>query len=55
MTSETGMSAEIGIKQGVKLGRDFNAYLDLAAFYQEYNDMMEFNFDVDGGILGFTF
>lgn len=53
LTSERGMTAEIGIKQGIKLGRDFNAYVDVAAFYQEYNNMMEFNFDIEGGILGF--
>lgn len=43
LTSETGMSAELGIKQGVKLGRNLNAYVDVAAFYQEYKNMMEFN------------
>lgn len=54
LTSETGMTAELGIKQGIKLGRDFNAYIDLAGFYQEYKNMMEFNlaFFPDG--LGFS-
>lgn len=52
--SEKGMSAELGIKQGIKLGKNVNAYLDLAGFYQEYENMMEFNlaFFPDG--LGFS-
>ena len=40
---ETGWSAEIGIKQGIKISR-FLAWLDIAYFFTEYNDMMEFNF-----------
>lgn len=44
LKSEKGMSAELGIKQGIKLGRYFNAFVDVAAFYQQFKDMMEFNF-----------
>ncbi len=40
---ETGFSAEVGIKQGFKIS-DWLGFLDLAAFYNEYNDMMEFTF-----------
>ena len=40
---ETGWSAEIGLKQGVKVGK-WMGYLDAAVFIMEYNDMMEFNF-----------
>jgi len=40
---ETGWSAEIGLKQGVKIG-NWMGYIDAAAFIMEYNDMMEFNF-----------
>ena len=43
LTSETGWSSEIGIKQGFKLGA-FSGFLDLAAFRMHYKNMMEFNF-----------
>ena len=43
LKAETGWSAEIGLKQGVKVGK-WKGYLDGAAFVMEYNDMMEFNF-----------
>lgn len=42
LISETGLSAEIGIKQGIKIG-GFAAYMDVSAFYTRYRDMMEFN------------
>lgn len=42
LTSETGVSAELGIKQGIKLG-GFSAYLDVAGFFNKYKNMMEFN------------
>lgn len=41
---ETGWAAELGIKQGVKIGK-WNGYLDLAGFWTEYKDMMEFTFN----------
>jgi len=41
--AETGWSAELGIKQGFKIGK-FMGYLDLAGFITEYKDMMEFTF-----------
>ena len=44
---ETGWSAEIGLKQGVKIG-EWMGYIDAAAFIMEYNDMMEFNFGMWG-------
>jgi iron complex outermembrane receptor protein len=40
---ETGWSTELGIKQGVKFSK-WSGYLDIAAFWTEYNDMMEFTF-----------
>jgi outer membrane cobalamin receptor len=40
---ETGWSAELGVKQGVKLG-NWNGYLDLAGFWTEYSNMIEFTF-----------
>lgn len=40
---ETGWSAEVGIKQGIKLG-EWLGYIDLAGFINQYNNMMEFTF-----------
>lgn len=44
LTSETGLSVEVGIKQGIKLGKYVRAFADVAAFYTQYKNMMEFNF-----------
>lgn len=44
---ERGWSAEIGVKQGFKLF-NFNGFLDVAAFWTEYTDMVEFVFDIYG-------
>lgn len=38
---ESGWSAEIGLKQLVKLG-DWKGYFDVAGFWTEYSNMMEF-------------
>ncbi|HSH64960.1 MAG TPA: TonB-dependent receptor, partial [Bacteroidia bacterium] len=38
---ESGWNAEIGIKQGFKLN-DWNGFFDIAGFWTEYRDMMEF-------------
>lgn len=43
VTSETGWTAEIGLKQGVKVG-GWEGFLDVAFFQSEYRDMMEFTF-----------
>jgi iron complex outermembrane receptor protein len=40
---ESGWSAELGIKQGVKLG-EWYGYLDLSGFINQYKNMMEFTF-----------
>ncbi len=45
LTSETGFSAEVGIKQGIKFGRKFNAFIDVAAFYTQFSNMIEFGLD----------
>ena len=50
LTSETAMSVELGIKQGVKLGKYMNAFIDVAGFYQQYKNMMEFNLVTSPGI-----
>lgn len=41
---ETGWSAELGIKQGFKIS-NWAGYLDVAFFWTEYENMMEFVFD----------
>jgi iron complex outermembrane receptor protein len=43
LKSETGWSSELGLKQGFKLG-SWTGFLDIAAFWTEYQNMMEFNF-----------
>jgi len=40
---ESGWSSEIGIKQGVKIGK-WMGYIDVAGFLMQYDDMMEFTF-----------
>ncbi|MDB5226114.1 MAG: TonB-dependent receptor [Bacteroidota bacterium] len=52
LTSESGLSTELGIKQGVKLGKYVRGFVDVAGFYSQYNNMMEFGFVVDPA-LGF--
>lgn len=41
LTSEHGWSVEIGAKQGFKIGK-WQGFLDVAGFWSEYDDMMEF-------------
>lgn len=42
---ETGTSAEVGIKQGFKIG-NWNGFIDVAAFSTTYRNMMEFAFGI---------
>ena len=49
LNPESGWSSEIGIKQGVKTGK-WMGYIDVAAFIQQYKDMMEFSFGQWGSI-----
>ena len=51
LSSETGWSAEVGIKQGIKIS-EWNGFIDVAAFLMEYEDMMEFSF-VNAQVIGF--
>ncbi len=50
---ERGYSAELGVKQGFKIG-GFRGFLDAAAFYTHYSNMIEFVFDIykPGGATG---
>lgn len=50
--SETGWSSEIGIKQGLKV-KEWYGFIDLAAFWSEYNSMMEFLLTAKNGVFGF--
>lgn len=43
LRSETGWSTELGIKQGFTI-RNWSGYVDVAAFWTEYDDMIEFIF-----------
>lgn len=43
---ETGWAAEIGFKQGVKIGDNWKGLIDVAGFINEYSNMMEFQFGV---------
>jgi len=44
LISETGMSVEVGIKQGWKTSNSaFKGFFDVSFFYMKFNDMMEFN------------
>ncbi len=40
---ESGWNAEFGVKQGVKIN-NWEMLIDVAAYWQEYNTMMEFNY-----------
>lgn len=51
LMSETGITTEIGIKQGIKLG-GFKGFVDLTAYSSRYDNMMEFVF-VSTPIFGF--
>ncbi len=51
LTSEKGWSSEIGIKQGFQLGL-FKGYADVAIFYSEYTNMMEWSFNETLGGIG---
>ncbi|MCG3167277.1 MAG: Vitamin B12 transporter BtuB [Bacteroidia bacterium] len=49
---ETGWTAELGIKQAFKINK-WLGYADLALFWQEYSNMIEFLFVVQNGSFGF--
>jgi len=46
LESETGWTAEVGFKQGLKLGK-WSGFFDAATFIQEYDNMMEFVATID--------
>ena len=44
LTPERGWAAEIGIKQVVKIGKNWKGIIDVAGFVNQYENMMEFTF-----------
>ena len=44
LKAEKGWSSELAIKQGFKLGNQFSGFIDVAAFWTQYQNMIEFNF-----------
>ncbi|MEM9885115.1 MAG: TonB-dependent receptor [Bacteroidota bacterium] len=49
LQSETGWTTELGVKQGFRLS-GFEGFVDVSAFWSEYQDMMEFNLVVKENI-----
>jgi len=39
---ETSISYELGVKQGFRLGKSFNGLVDVAAYWQDYDNYIEF-------------
>jgi outer membrane cobalamin receptor len=56
LTSETGWTSEIGLKQGFKVD-NFQGFVDVAGFFTQYRNMMEFLFSQElaakTGVIGF--
>ncbi len=52
LVSESGISAEFGLKQGWQTSnKAFKGFIDAAFFYMRYKNMMEFNVDSEPGYL----
>lgn len=45
LESETGWTGELGIKQGFRLREGLNGFVDVTAFWSEYQNMLEFSFE----------
>ena len=43
LSSEKGLSMEVGVKQGIRIGK-WNGFIDAAVFRNEYKNMIEFSF-----------
>lgn len=52
LRSETGWSAELGLKQGFKID-DWYGFVDVASYWTEYKDMMEFTLVAGSEGIGF--
>lgn len=49
---ESGFTSELGIKQGISW-KGIDGYIDIAGFWQQYDNMLEFSFKQEGGLSGF--
>ena len=50
---ETGWSSELAYRHVIKHKNKFQMYIDMALFWMEYKDMVEFRLGNYGGLLGF--
>lgn len=50
---ERGYSAEVGIRQYLKIGESFKGFVDVSAFRMEFKDMVEFQVNIDAVMRGF--
>lgn len=53
LVPESGWTAEIGVKQGIKIA-GFKGFFDASVFTSRYEDMMEFTFGFDASGASFT-
>lgn len=51
---ETGYSAEVGVRQGYKAGKVWTGSVDIAGFWNQYHNMMEFTFGQFGDTASWT-
>lgn len=50
---ERGYSAEVGLRQLLKIGQNFKGFVDISAFRMEFKDMVEFQINIDAVLIGF--
>ncbi|MCX7606414.1 MAG: TonB-dependent receptor [Bacteroidia bacterium] len=50
---ERGYSAEVGLRQYIKIKDEFKGFIDISAFRMEFRDMVEFQVNVDAVLAGF--
>lgn len=53
LQTETGWSAEIGVKQGLKITKHWLGYFDFSIFWMEFQEMVQYNLGLYSGQLGF--
>lgn len=52
VTRETGWAAEVGLKQAFKIGDGWKGIMDVSAFINQYDNMIEFAFGVFNPVTG---
>ncbi len=50
---ERGYSAEVGLRQYLKIGERLKGFVDVSAFRMEFKDMVEFQVNIDAVLSGF--